>query len=335
MSDSANMGMVESFTGRMASLAKGLLRCGSVAAFRAAAPLPRDAQILIDNAVVKVGRDRLALVASLLAAGLIKNVPGWLGIPLLYWEKTSRHGRAKRTMIPKVRGERSVGRRSGAYLPLYCTWDDFSFGIREIMAAERSGMPLDTEGVEEATRNVNETIEDQALNGNGFNVDGNSAPGFLTNNVNNFQYTGGEAWTAHTGEEITSDILNMIDVLQANRYFGPYELVLGTEYSNFLNTDYKSATSGTIRSRIAEIDTGGGARLSVVTTDKLSANRVILYQKTSNVVDVVIGQMPTEISWEDDPGFERFFMILACAVVRVKTDYNGAQGWVVGDTVAH
>lgn len=332
--DNAARGVLGSMGGNMRSLESALLKHGSVNAFRAAAPLPRNTQELIDKAVVRVGMDRLTIVADLLAEGLIYDLPNWLSVLMLYHERSGRAGHAQRTMIPKARGERQVEDRLGIYLPVYATWDDFSFNIREILASERVGAPLETSHVEGATRNVNEAIEDQCINGAGFNVDGNSAPGLLTSPLNTVAYTGNEAWDAvgHTGEEILADVMSMIDAAQADRYFGPYNLYIPTTYGTKLfGTDFKANSSDTIQSRLEQINVGGRP-LRIRVADMLPANRTALVQMTSNVIDVVVGQTPTEISWEDGPGLERFFMVLACMIVRVKYDYSNKSGIVIGNT---
>lgn len=310
-------------------LESGLYRHGSIAEFRAAAPLPVDAQRMIDNAVIRVGMERLTIVADLINAGLVFPLPNWLAVPTIYNERVGRGGHARRTMVPKARGERFVLDREGTTIPVYATWADFSFDIRSLLTAQRSGVSLETSHVEAATRAVNEAFEDQALNGLGFTIDGNTADGILTNPVNAFQYTGGEAWDAvgHTGEEILSDVLGMIDMAQDDFYNGPYMLYVPRSYWAKLALDYKSATSGTILQRINEL---GNVR--VKQADMLPANRTVLIQMTSNVIDVVLGQTPTTLSWEDGPGLERFFMVLGCAVVRIKQDYNGGSGIVVGNT---
>lgn len=313
------------------SLGSGLLRCGSVNAFRAAAPLPKNTQELVDRAVVRVGRQRLVIVEDLLAAGLTFNLPNWLSVPSLYWEAIGEAGHAQRTMVPKARGERQVMDRTGFTLPIFATWDDFSFDVRELLASERVGSPLDTTHVEQSARNVNDAFEDQAINGLDFNIAGNATPGML-DSTNTFAYAGGEAWdvAGHTGEEILTDTLGGIDVLQADGYYGPYNMWVPTTYGSKLNQDFKSGTSGTILERLQAIQAGGRS-LMVKTADKLPANRTVIAQMTSDVVDVVVGQTPTAVSWEDGPGWERFFVVLGCLIVRVKANSAGNYGIAIGN----
>lgn len=308
-------------------LVNSLLKFGSVAELRAAAPLPVDTERLIDQAVVKVGRERLTLVSDLLSMGLTYNLPNWLSVPTLYWEKIGEAGSAKRTMVPKARGERQIMDREGQTIPIFCTWDDFSFDVRELAAAERVGAPLDTTHTEQATRNVNEAHEDCALNG-GPTIAGNTVYGILNEpNVNTMNFSSGEAWTAvaHDGEDILGDVGTMIDGLQADKKYGPYYLYVNAPYGRkLMTTDFKANSALTIMQRLEE--TG----LTVRIADKMPANTVAMVQMTSDVVDIVVGQQPTPVSWQDGSGWETFFVVLSCLVPRVKADIDGNSGIIVG-----
>lgn len=305
---------------------------GDLNAFRSASPLPRDAQVLFDNALLRVGRSRLAIVEDMIAAGMTFALPNWWGVPVLSWKTINETGSVRRTMIPKARGERFIGDLGDRYLPIYCTWGDFSFDARTLAAAERAGYGIDTAHAEQVTRRINEALEDQALNGADLQVTdengSHTAPGFLTNPANTFTYASGEAWdvVGHTGEEIVADIMGGIDVLQADKRFGPYRLYVPTTYWTKLGADYKSATSGTILERINAMG------VEVRAADQLPANKTLLLEMQSDVADVVMGQTPTMISWSDENDWERYFVVMAAMVVRVKQTYTSQQGWAVGYT---
>lgn len=321
----ANIGLPNTLSGNLVDL---IARdpASAVGELRALSPLPVDAQRMIDTAVTQVGMERLTIVQDLINAGLVFNLPGWLGVPTIYNERVGRGGHARRTFVPESRGERFMLDRDGVTLPVYCTWADFSFDIRTLATAQRVGTPLDTSHVSAATRAVNEAIEDQAINGLPFTIDGNGADGLLTNPVNSFAYVDGEAWTAsgHSGEDILADILGMIEDAQDDFYYGPYTLYIPKAYYMKLLLDYKSATSGSIWERIQM------PGLTIKVADMLPANKTVLIQMTNNVIDVVLGQNPTTLSWEDAPGLHRSWMVLACAIVRIKQDYDGRAGIVVG-----
>lgn len=306
----------------------------AIGELRSMFPLPDEAQRLIDDRVVNVGFDRLTLVADLIAEGLTYPLPNWLAVPELYWERQGRAGQAQRTMTPDTRTENFKLDRSGRTLPIYATISGFEFGIRELLAAQRAGYQMDLSHVDEATRNDNEAIEDAAINGAGVTFNGNTTPGLLNApNANTQAYKDNEAWTAagHSGEDILEDVLNMADKLDTANRPGPYNLYVTNAYNNKLNQDFKANGDKSIRQRLEELEFGG-RNLRIRATQKLPANRTVMIQMTSDVIDVVIGQTPTVVSWTDGPGWRRHFAVLACVVPRVRDDYEGKSGIVTGNT---
>ncbi len=297
--------------------------------FRAMGPLTKDAEELFDTAVVDVGVERLNLVNDLMSEGLTFTIPDALGTPVVRWEQAAKIGHAQRSMIPNPRGERQMPDRKLLSIPLFATWDDFSFGVRELRASARAGQPIDTSMISQATRRVNEGIEDAAINGIPFNVSGNNAPGLLNApSVNTFLI--GTTWNTATGEEILTDVLNMVDILQADFKFGPYNLYVPTNHNNKLNEDFKANSDKTIRQRLEEL-MFEGRNLRIRVVDQLPDNRPTLMQMTNDVADVLMGQEPTIISWTDEPGFQFDFLVLAFIVVRFKDDFDGNSGIIVGN----
>lgn len=311
----------------------------TVADLRAMRPLPENAQKLIDDAVIRVGLDRLAIVGDIISEGLTFNVgDDFWGITQLQWDEISETGGARRTMEPLARGENGIPQRRPRTVPLFLTWDNFELGIRTMRASQRGNAPLDVSIIEQKTRRVNEAIEDVMINGLDETAFGFSAPGLLNApNASTYAYAGGEAWNAagKTGQEILDDVLAMIDLARADRMFGPYNLYVPTNYGNALNKNFSDGVTTfdkSVRARLEEI-VAGGRNLRVREADMLPANRTVLLQMTSNVVDVVIGQQPTVISWEGPSGLDMFWLILACVVPRLKTTYTDQSGVVVGNTV--
>lgn len=308
---------------------------GDVAALRALSPLPRDAQELFDKAVVKVGLERLTVAQDLLAAGLTFPVENPMSVMEIYWETQSKAGTAIRSMLPGTRDENQRVARSANRIPIYATLDQFQFHARVLAASRRVGAPLDTTGIEEATRRVNESIEDAVINGaTDIQAAGNTVPGLLNApNVNSYTFKDSELWTAagHSGEDILEDVLGMIESLQEdNLRYGPYWMYVPTAVGIKLAQDYKSATSGTILERLQSIDTGGGNRLRIKVADRLPAGKVVMFEATSGVVQLVTGMEPTLVTWGDGPGWHSNFAVLSFTVPRVRDDFDGNSGIVVG-----
>ncbi len=309
--------------------------CNTVAEMRALAPLPKDAEELIDAAVVRVGLDRLVVFQDVVEAGLTFPLANPLSVMEVYWEKISKVGHAQRTMLPDARNERQIADRTGVRVPIYITMDDFSFNSRTLAAAARSGQPIDVSHVEQATRRVNEALEDAMINGAGLTVAGVATPGIINApNVNTFVYEGsGMAWddASKTGEEILQDTLTAIDDLQAAKRYGPYNLYVPTTYGNKLREDFKANSALTIHQRLEQIE-AGGRNLIVRTADQLPTDKVALIQMTSDVIDVITGSVPTVVTWEDGPGFNTMFAVMAIMVPRTKDDADGSSGITVGFT---
>jgi hypothetical protein len=309
-------------------LASTLLRCHSINEMRHLAPLPKDAQELIDRAVVQVGLDRLVLVADLMAEGLTFPIADPLSVMEVTWENEALIGHAIRTMQPSARGERQLPDRKIERIPIYATIDDFSFDSRLLRASQRAGTPIDVSMVAQATRRVNESIEDSAFNGAGITVTGNDAPGVLNApGVNTETLTA--SWVTATGEQMLGDVLDMADELRDVRRFGPYNLYIPTAYGNSINADFKANSDKTIRMRLEEL-AYGGRNLRVRVADFLPDDTVVMLQMTSDIIDVITGQSPTAVSWQDGPGWQRFFAIISFTIPRVKVDYEGNTGIVVG-----
>lgn len=327
---------IDQFNAR-GTMPRGLLSLAGeddpIHAFRQLAPLPFFAQQEIDGQVLQVGLERLTIVRDFLSAGLIKSIPDWLGVMSLYWESVGKQGGARRTMIPNARGENSRADRIGTRLPIFCTVDDFELNARELMASQRANQPLDVSEAAASTRRVNEAVEDQAINGWGINVSGNSAPGLLNApGANNYIYKGATAWDdpSKVGGDIMSDVKGMMTLLNNAKRYGPYNLYIPTNYGIALIDDYKTYGTTSILGRLQQIQ-AGGRNLQIEVADLLPVNRTAMVQMTSDVADVVVGQEPTELSWEDNSGWERTSVILACMIFRPKADAAGNSGICLGN----
>lgn len=303
---------------------------------RALSPLPTDAGFEIDAAIGRVGRQRLPFVSALIDAGLVKPLPNWLQILRLAFDNVNDVGAAKQTMEFDVQYDRALQDIKRQGIPIYGTWEAFSFGSRFLSVAEGANYPVETNRAEQATRNVNYSIEYQGINGLPFNIDGETAPGILTNPAITYDYTGNKTLAAQTGEELKSTVLGMVDKAVAKNKYGPYAWVVGTVGSNRLNDDYKTGANTattTIRQRLTEM-VFDGRPLQIIPADLMPADYSALIQMTSDVIDVVVGQGPQNYSWETNNGpFSAVeSMVLACTIVRVHQDYNGDTGIVVGHT---
>ena len=315
----------------------------SVASLRALSPLSDKAQVMVDKAVVEVGLERLVFAADLMAANLVTNLDDPLSVTQLEWESIGKTGQAQRTMSPSARGENQLPNRIINRLPIYCTTDDFSIGIRTLKMSQRVGQPLDTSLIKQATRNVNEAIEDAAINGattiDGQNlaVAGYGAPGLVNAPNANVQalsvdWTGANT-VGTTGPAMVNDVLGMIGKAQADNMYGPYNLYVGTLAGNMMQGDFKVNTTDTIRKRLEQIE-AGGRNLVIRVADRMpgasTGTQAVLVQMTSDVVEMVKGLPPTVIPWTSLDGFTLYWLVLAIMIQRVRSNYEGSSGIVLG-----
>lgn len=297
----------------------------SIASLRALSPFEENAQRVIDQTVVRVGLNRLVIAADLLRLGLTYPLANPMGVMELQWEQISKTGGAQRTMSPSARGEYQLPNRRPKRIPIYLTTDDFSIGIRSFQMSQRIGAAIDTTLVEEATRRVNEAIEDATINGAG-QVDGYATPGILNApNANVVQLTA--SWQTATGDQVFADVQAMINRLQADFKFGPYGLYTGTNVGNALDKDFKALGTMTVRQRLMQIDN----LVSIKTADQMPANTVVLLQLTSEVIDMITGLSPTVVPWTSIDGFTLYWMVMAIMIPRVRDDYDGNSGIVIGN----
>lgn len=307
--------------------------------FRALAPLQDRAQVLLDQAVVEVGQQRLTFIADLISEGLVYNLPDPLSVTQLEYYKSNKVGAAQRTMTPSARGENKLPIVLPDRLPIYLTTDKFELDIRTLKMSQRLGTPLDTAIVKQCTRAVNEAIEDAGINGattldgQDLKVSGYSAPGLLNAPSANTTSPTAAHWALATrdGDEIVNDVLEMIAANQADKKYGPYNLYVPTAVGNMLQADYSDVKGdNTIQERIEKIQAGGrGVRIRVV--DFMPATKVALVQMTSDVVEVVLGQTPTVVPWTSLDGFTIHNLVMAIVVPRIRScDYNGDSGICIG-----
>jgi hypothetical protein len=299
---------------------------------RQARPMVEDAEELIDDAVVRVGLDRLTVMRRVMERGLVYNLPNWLSVLELSHDRISRFGSAVQTLTPHTHLEKSNPDRDKATIPIYATMEGGEIGIRTLLASQRAGSAFDTTLIEEYVRNVNEANEDQAISGSTLTLNGNNAPGLINApNVNTWNFIDGESWTAagHSGEDILADVLAGADELEQDNFFGPYELFIPTAYGNEINKDFKTNSDKTTRQRLEELEFGG-ENLVVTVADLMPTDTIALVTMRSNVLDVVLGQGPTSISWTIDPGWQTKIAVVACSILRTKDTYDGTSGIAIG-----
>lgn len=303
-----------------------------------ATSLLKETWIELDKAVVKATRQRLRAWSDL-AAKSSRGGFNAMAKTTLEYQNQNDPGEAVVDMdgITDGRSDRPLFTLHSIPLPI--THSDFWFTEREIAVSRNGGSPLDTVMAEAAGRRVAEMIE-RTLIGVETGVtygtrSGDAATAHTgTSTVwgyTNFPYRVTKTdLTAPTGanpEAVMTDVLEMVETMQTNGFYGPYMLYHSTGYSRYLNDDYfRSGSTSAVRSlrqRVMEIDgIEDIRRLDFLT----SGYQMILVQMTSEVAQAIDGMGVTTVQWEQKGGMKKCFKVMAIQVPLLKTPYNGVSG---------
>lgn len=292
----------------------------------APATLRKDAWITLDEAIVKAAKSRLRAVQDLRDAGLTFNLPNGMATTVLQRETMSDITPAILSIdgIRRSEGDRVVFELGN--LPIPICHKDFSFPMRQILASQQSGTPIDTATGEEAGRRVAELLEQLLIGTAGtFSYGGGNVFGYT-----NFPDRLTKVMTIPTSinHDVTvSEVLEMIQQSKDAFHFGPFFLYYSNSWGSFVEEDYSAAKGdNTLRDRllaISQID-------SVEELDFLPAKTMVLVEKASNVVRSVEGMDITTVQWETSGGFEQHFKVLTITVPDLRSDFNLNTGIVHG-----
>lgn len=308
-----------------------------------ATTLRKEAWISIQDAVVKATRQRLRAWSDLMNASSFGGFNGMAKMTHEYQAMTDP-GEAVVDMDGITDGRTDTPLFKLRSIPLPITHSDFWFSEREIAVSRNSGTPLDTTMAEAAGRRVAEMIEKTLIGvetgvtygtqtaGVGAH-DGTSTVYGYTNYPNRVLKIDLNTPTGANPEAIMTDVLEMVETMQSNGFFGPYMLYTSTGYSRFLNDDYfRSGSTSAVRSlrqRIMEIDgIQDIRRLDYLT----SGYQMILVQMDSEVVQAINGMDITTVQWDSQGGMRKNFKVMAIQVPLIKAPYNGVSGIIHATT---
>lgn len=284
-----------------------------------ATTLRHEEQIQYDTALVQTARKRLKIASLLRGKGLVRNLGG-LGTILSMYEQAGDMPGANISMSGRTSATQDTLTFSEVGVPVPIFHKEFELDARRLAASRNGGTPLDVAQVEIATRIVADEFETHIFNGApSISVAGNTVYGLTTNpNRNTGSIT--SAWA--TAANVMTDVKAMLQALLDDNMYGPFMLCVPRNYWINLQDDY-SANKGdnTILDRIkayAEIE-------DVICGDYLTASNVVMFQATSETIDLAMGQDMTNIPWVMQPLATEFKIFMA-GVVRIKADKSGKCG---------
>lgn len=290
------------------------------------ATLRRDEWKQLDEAVLRVSRERLSGIDDLISNNLIFNLGNAMGTTVLEYHKMSDAFSADLTMDGVSRGKGDRPEYSTHYLPIPILHVDYELNLRALNASRNLGNPLDTTDAEMATRKIREKLEEMLFTDVSYSFGGGAIKSYV-NFADRNKVTLTAQWTASgvTGKNIVDDVLAMKQSSINAKHFGPWILYIPVGYETLLDADYDSTTPGTtIRERIKKIE--GIKDVKVV--DKLTAHNILLVQMTSDTVRLVRGMGIQNVEWKTEGNFITKYKVMTIQVPQIRSDVNGNCGIV-------
>lgn len=296
----------------------------SASALRTCDTLRRDEWKSFDDVLVEEGTIRLRGVANLLGAGLSTSIANAFGKTVHNWEDLTDMDPAIVSLDGLARGDDDRQEYSLNSLPLPITHKDFNIGIRTLAASRERGEPLDTVQARTAGRLVFEQFENMLYNGHANAFQGLSIYGLCTHPDRNTLSYSGANWATATGTVMVTDIKAALQLLEADRFYGPYWMDIPTGYGIEMIDDFKSESDKTIFERLGAIPSLD--KITVV--DQLPANEVVIYQPTADVVEWAVGEEVQTVQWDLYGGMQVAFKVLGIQVPIVKSTAANRSGIV-------
>jgi uncharacterized linocin/CFP29 family protein len=289
----------------------------NVNSLRTQTVLNRDEWVAFDTKVVQVAREKLVIVNDIIQRGLVYNLRNALGVMQLEWALDGDVDPAEITMSGLTQASKDTWEHGYASMPIPIIHKEFTYNLRQLVAARNNGRELDTTHGELASRKVSEKIEEMLFVGANVSMNNGRIYGLTTHPDRN---TGSmtAAWASATGLQIVGDVLAGIQLAVNDFMTGPWILYVPLIASSKLDNDYQTGAGSdgrTIRERLMAID----GIVQIRTTTKLTAG-FLLVQMTSDTVQMVNGMGPTMVEWETKGGFELNFKILSIMVPRIRSD---------------
>jgi hypothetical protein len=271
--------------------------------------LREDQTRAIEETLTRVSRRDLRAVADLRAAGLTTTTPQGIGATTFEFDRVTPVGKATQGMSILDLGDKDLVTFARTAIPIPVTASQFEMDARHQAAGMAYGPSVSLVNVEEHTRSVAETIEDTLVNGSDVVLGANTLPGY-TNFTSREQLSFSDtAWNDISGapEAAIADVLAMRGALRDNGFTGPYVLYIPANFDGVIDEDYKAESDRTLRERLLSID---GVE-SIRVLPSLGDDNVLMVQMTSGVVEAVIGQDITTVTWDILGGLGTRWAILA------------------------
>ncbi|KGM50655.1 major capsid protein [Pseudooceanicola atlanticus] len=286
-----------------------------------ASPMPRDVWGEWDNDGLMVQRSMLAVFNDL-AASVARPFP--IGKLISYFQQISDSGEVNVSL--DGRSTARTDQQTYAYVgtPVPIVNSTFSYGWRQVAAAQTEGVQLDDAGRLNSNRKISETLETWALDGNAkMVVAGAPLYGIRTHPKRSTRSTTNDLSTC-TGAEWLADVNATTALLYAKNVFAEPTLYVNiNDWKYARETDFSTSYPGkTIAQRVLE---SGVA--NVVPSSSVAADEIIAVVKDPTLIRVLNAMPPTTVPlFRANPHDDYNFMSMGAAVVEVRYDTADQSG---------
>lgn len=286
-----------------------------------ALPIPKDVWGVWDREGIEIQREVLSVFNDLSAS---VSMPMPIGKLVHHFQTISDSGEINVSLDgrSKARTDQPVFEYHGTPLPIIDS--TFSFGWRQMAAAQSEGFSLDSAGRNNAMFKVAEKLEDITLNGDAKVVVGGSQLYGLRNHPKRNTDTHGFDLNGATGANWLTAFAKLTTALYgANFFVEPTVYVNISDWKYARETDFSTAyPNKTIAQRVLESGIG-----AVVPSSKVPANELIGVVKSRRVLQVLSGMpMTTRAQFRANPEDDYNFVTMAAASLEVKFDADDNCG---------
>ncbi|WP_300440359.1 major capsid protein [uncultured Mameliella sp.] len=287
-----------------------------------ASPLPRDVWGEWDREGIEVQREVLSVFGDLAAS---VGMPMPIGKLVHYFQQVSDSGTAHVSLDgrSKARTDQPTITYQGTPLPIVDS--SFSFGWRQMAAAETEGFALDGAARRNANFKVAEKLEDMAINGDSQIVVGGDQLYGLTNHPQRNTRSTTNDLSACTGAEWLADVNATLALLHGANFRVPATLYVNwDDWFYATQTDFSAAyPNKTIAQRVLE---NGGVR-EVIPASNIAADEIVAVVKDRRVVQVLSAMpMATRQQFRANPEDDYNFVVMAAQALEIKFDAENNCG---------
>lgn len=281
-----------------------------------ASPLPRDVWGEWDRDGIEVQRDVLNVFNDIAASSSMAMPIGKL---VHHFQTISDSGESNISLDgrSKAKTDQPLIEYHGTPLPIIDS--TFSFGWRQVAAAQTEGMSLDPAARNNAMRRVAEKMEDLTLNGDSSIVVGGDTVYGLRNHPQRNTRTTGVALNGATGVQWVDEIVATLKTLHDANYRAAATIYVNwDDWFYAESTDYSTQyPNKTIAQRVREI--AGVA--DVVPASKIPVSEIIAVVKRREVVQVLNGMpMTSRAQTRQNPEDDYNFLVMAAVALEIKYD---------------